>query len=603
MLRLVRNAAELESALKAGVRAAPSNDVLTASVATASPGRFSGTYTAEARVDELDAVRYDGSLMFVAPQRVLNCCFIDPLASGGPPTPQPTSRAIRILRTDSSNATANQVGAIALENNVSVQGLYLAGTRAVALTSEAYFGSYGQFWTALPFWAPSHFGLRIYDVANPAAPRQVFAATMDGVFVDSRRIGDNVYLVSRYVPRQLLDAAERSAAESAPLASLLPQITIDGVSRPLVDPARCYITSDNSDAATAVITSITVVPVSNPSAFATTCYNEDAYGVYVSEQSLYLTQYRTLAGPPPQSTSTQKTRIHKFDLAGGAPTYRGSAEIDGAVWTGGQADFRLSETNGVLRVLATEFLNDATDNVDHYLYLLRQKANLPELEIVSRLPNSQRPEEIGKPNEQLYGVRFLGNRGYAVTFRRIDPLYVLDLSNQADPRIAGSLDLPDFSDFLHPVSENLLLGLGQAQTGGVRLALFDVSTLSLPRERGGITLGGRGTSSEAQYDRHAFSYLADIAGVDRFTVPINTFSEDGQFRFQESALHLFEIRGKSTPSIASLTNVGKIVARTNTATPVVRSRAFMHNNTVFYAADDEVRGAMWNTPSLTNGPF
>jgi uncharacterized secreted protein with C-terminal beta-propeller domain len=588
MLRLVRNAAELESALKAGVRAAPSNDVLTASVATASPGRFSGTYTAEARVDELDAVRYDGSLMFVAPQRVLNCCFIDPLASGGPSEPPPTSRAIRILRTDPSNATARQVGAIALENNVSVQGLYLAGTRAIALTSEAYFGSYGQFWNALPFWAPSRFGLRIYDVVDPSAPRQVFTATMDGVFVDSRRIGDNVYLVSRYVPRQLLDVATRSAAESAPLASLLPQITIDGVSRPLVDPARCYITSDDSDAASAVITSITVVPVSNPSAFATTCYNEDAYGVYVSEQSLYLTQYRALAGPPSQSTSTQKTRIHKFDLAtGGAPTYRGSAEIDGAVWTGGQADF----------------LNDASDNVDHYLYLLRQKANLPELELISRLPNSQRPEEIGKPNEQLYGVRFLGNRAYAVTFRRIDPLYVLDLSNQADPRIAGSLDLPGFSDFLHPVNENLLLGLGQAQAGGVRLALFDVSTLSLPRELGGITLGGRGTSSEAQYDRHAFSYLADVAGVDRFTVPINAFSEDGQFRFQESALHLFEIRGKSTPSIASITDVGKIVARTNTATPAVRSRAFIHNNAVFYTADDEVRGAMWTTPSLPNGPF
>jgi hypothetical protein len=141
----------------------------------------------------------------------------------------------------------------------------------------------------------------------------------------------------------------------------------------------------------------------------------------------------------------------------------------------------------------------------------------------------------------------------------------------------------------------------------VRVALFDVSNLALPRELGGISFGGRGTSSEAQYDRHAFSYLADIAGVDRFAIPLDRFSDDGQFRFQESALHLFEIRGKATPSIASVTEVGKIVARRNTttapATPIVRSRAFLHNNAVFYAADDEVRGAMWNSPSLTNGPF
>jgi hypothetical protein len=327
--------------------------------------------------------------------------------------------------------------------------------------------------------------------------------------------------------------------DSTSLDAMLPKIAINGITRPLVDPAKCYVTNDDSDAGYPVITSITMIPVQNPEAFSTVCYNEDAYGVYLSEQALYLTQQRFIQAPT-QTSSTVRTRIHKFGLAGATPVYNGSAEIDGLVWTGGQSDFRLSEANGLLRAMSSEFVNDPIDSVDHHLYVLRQKTNAPELEVVSQLPNSQRPEEIGKPNESLYGVRFLGNRAYAVTFRRIDPLYSFDLSNVNDPKIAGSLDIPGFSDFLHPVNDSLLLGLGEAANGGVRVALFDVSNLSLSREVGGLTLGGRGSWSEARADRHAFTYLADVGSVDRFAIPVNLLSADGQFRFVESALNLFE---------------------------------------------------------------
>ncbi len=602
MLRLVRNSTELETSLKSSIRTASTVDV-----STAAAGQFSGTYTQEARVDEFDAVRYDGSNIYVAPQRTMVCCFlIDPLAGavGRPPATGP--RAIRILATNPANATARTVGTIPLEDNVSVQGLYVTAGRAVALTSEAYYGSYGQFWTALPIWAPSHLGFRVYDVSTPATPRTLLTATMDGVFVESRRIGDRIYLVSRHAPNILLDPTRSTAVDSTTLDVMLPKITINGVTKPLVDPTKCYVTNDDSDPGYPVITSITVISVQNPESFSTVCYNEDANGVYVSEQALYLTQQR-FTQTPTQTASNMRTRIHKFGLAGATPVYNGSAEVDGLVWSGGQSDFRLSEASGMLRVMTTESFNDPVDSVDHHLYVLRQKANAPELEVVARLPNSQRPEEIGKPNESLYGVRFLGNRAYAVTFRRIDPLYTFDLSNVNDPKIAGSLDIPGFSDFLHPVNDNLLLGLGEASSGGVRVALFDVSNLSLPREIGGLTLGGRGSWSEARADRHAFTYLADAGGVDRFAIPINLLSEDGQYRFVESALNLFEIRNKATPAQASLQAVGKLVARNSgaqiPATPIARSRAFIHNDAVFYVGDEEVWGAMWGTPYNVNGPF
>ena len=73
------------------------------------------------------------------------------------------------------------------------------------------------------------------------------------------------------------------------------------------------------------------------------------------------------------------------------------------------------------------------DRVDHKLYILRESTTRPELDIVSELPNENRPEEIGKPNEALYGVRFLSDRAYAVTFEQIDPLYVIDLLDPTRP--------------------------------------------------------------------------------------------------------------------------------------------------------------------------
>ncbi|MFO0335869.1 MAG: beta-propeller domain-containing protein, partial [Pseudomonadota bacterium] len=563
--------------------------------------QFSGTYTLEAGVDELDGVRYDGSLLYVAPQRAIECCFIARPAEepGAEPAP-PVVRAVRILRTDVADASAREVGRIPLENGVSVQGMYTSGTTLVALTSEAYYGSYGPFWTGLPYWAPTRFGIRFYDVASPATPRLAFAAEIDGVFVDSRRIGDRVYLVSRYAPRALLDANREAALAGATLNDLLPQVTIGGASRPLVDPARCYVTSDRSGSAgAAVITSITVVPIGNPGAMTTTCYDEEAYGVYVSEQAVYLTQQRTVG-------SAVRTRVHRFDIGGGPPAYRGSAEVDGAVWTGGQNDFRMNEFEGRLRLFTTEFVADAADGQDHRLYVLQPRANAPELEVVSQLPNTRRPEEIGKPGEALYGVRFRGRRAYAVTFRQVDPLYVLDLSNPADPAIAGALELPGFSDFLHPVSEQLLLGLGRADTGGVRLALFDVSSPGRPRERGGLTLGGAGSHSEARFDRHAFAYLAG-GSRDRFAIPVDRYAEDGSFRFERSALELFEVHDQGTPALATLHAVGAIVSRRADAAPatapVARSRAFIADGTVYYVADDAVYGAPWSAPESARGPF
>lgn len=193
-----------------------------------------------------------------------------------------------------------------------------------------------------------------------------------------------------------------------------------------------------------------------------------------------------------------------------------------------------------------------------------------------------------------------------MTFERIDPLYVIDLSNPADPSIAGELAVTGFSDFLHPVSEELLLGLGVSATGGIKLELFDVSAIAEPQSRGSLTLGGPGSWSEATFDRHAFTYQADVDGGDRFTIPAQLTATDGSYELEESGLYLFEIRDKATPASAALDSAGAVIPLVDgVEIPYYaeRNRAFIHGDTVFYVRDENAWGAFWDNPSMVNGPF
>jgi len=130
------------------------------------------------------------------------------------------------------------------------------------------------------------------------------------------------------------------------------------------------------------------------------------------------------------------------------------------------------------------------------------------LDIVGRLENLA-------PNENIFSARFMGKRAYLVTFRRIDPLFVIDLSNPSYPRVLGKLKIPGFSDYLHPYDENHIIGIGKEVTDaepgfqqiqGVKLGIFDVSNPTNPREIAKYEIGSSGTDSEALRDHKAFLF-------------------------------------------------------------------------------------------------
>ena len=195
-------------------------------------------------------------------------------------------------------------------------------------------------------------------------------------------------------------------------------------------------------------------------------------------------------GPPP-------TLIHQFRLdAGTAATYVASGEVEGRLLN----QFSMSEYDGDLRVATTtDDWGNFGDRSESTVYVLRP--NGTDLEQISSISG------LGK-GEQIYSVRFIDDVGYVVTFRQIDPLYVLDLSDPANPVLDGELKIPGYSAYLHPVGDGLLLGVGQdateeGRTTGTQLSLFDVSDPTNPQRISTLPIGGQ---SEVEWDHKAFLY-------------------------------------------------------------------------------------------------
>ncbi|MEM6485114.1 MAG: beta-propeller domain-containing protein [Pseudomonadota bacterium] len=582
-------------------------------------GGFTTTYRLEADVDELDFVKYDGKHMFIAPTRGAACCFeVEPVAEGlsiAPPPPR-GPRQIRILRTNADAATAEQIGSIELTDDASVEGLFSNDSQLMAVTSTAWWGYHGDQFSSLPAWESQTVGLQLFDMSDPVRPALTWSMSLEGALVTGRQIGSRVLLVSRHYPQidNLLpgstdpevQATNQAVLETVSATDLLPGVLVNNEDAPdVLSESDCLVTNPEHPIAPdatgyPILTTIILIDLENPSVTDARCYAEAADGVYVAPGSIYLAQ--TVYDDPDALDSI----VHRFDL-NTEISYRGSARVAGSLLGRGQADFRMSEHDDVLRMVTTRWNRENEDDrFDHYLYTLQPSASEAALVELARLPSDDSSTPIGKPNEDLFGVRFLGDRAYLVTFEQIDPLYVIDLSDPSAPSLAGELEVPGFSDLLHPVSESLLLGLGADAEGQVKLELFEVSDANAPQSRGTITLAEDAVWSwtEARYDRRAFTYLnGGAAGVDRITVPMSVgISQEEEFFAQEEQLHMFEIRGKDSATSASLVATG--VLRVTDAQPFeLRPRGVLDGDAVFFLLGEELWGGFWGLDAPALGPF
>ncbi|MBN2454350.1 beta-propeller domain-containing protein [Candidatus Woesearchaeota archaeon] len=195
-----------------------------------------------------------------------------------------------------------------------------------------------------------------------------------------------------------------------------------------------------------------------------------------------------------------KTVIHKISINEGEIEYDSRGEVPGYLLN----QFSMDEHEGYFRVATTSNIYTRRQSIMYNnVYVLDSG-----MEIVGEL------EEIAE-DERIYSTRFIGERLYMVTFQRIDPLFVIDLSSPSNPSILGELKIPGYSDYLHPYDEDHIIGIGKeteenqwggVSVGGVKLALFDVSDVSNPVVVDSYQIGQPGTDSEALYEHKAFLF-------------------------------------------------------------------------------------------------
>jgi hypothetical protein len=252
------------------------------------------------------------------------------------------------------------------------------------------------------------------------------------------------------------------------------------------------------------------------------------------------------------------TDVHQIRLGASLMTIVGSASLEGFLAADvEQSAFRLSEFQGRLRAVTSTASSMWGAPQKNRLTILEPSTRAPGLlKTVAYLPNAARPQPMGKPYELLYSTRFLGDRLYAVTFKKVDPLYVVDLSDIADPKIAGAVELPGFSDYLHPLPDGLLLGFGKdarpADTAGdgqfawyqgLQLTLFDVSNASQPRELQRVVYGKRGSDSPLLRDHHAISILPNADGSTSIAFPARLHDSAAVYPTTPSTYYPYEQSG------------------------------------------------------------
>jgi uncharacterized secreted protein with C-terminal beta-propeller domain len=334
------------------------------------------------------------------------------------------------------------------------------------------------------------------DVRKPGSMRVVRTLTIDGAYLTARVAGATARVVVASIP-EIVESP--SLQNWLPSAVLQDRRTGRKTTRALVQCRKVRRPPVFSGLGMTTVVTIDLdrglPPVDSDAVMSS------AAPVYASSDALYVATQRWLPRSPDSRTFEMTTEIHKFDSSKPSRTeYRASGAVAGFLLS----QWSLSEQDGYLRAASTDLPSWLSPSPrresESFVSVLAERAG--------KLVQVGRVGELGR-GERVYAVRFIGDVGFVVTFRQVDPLYAIDLSHPARPKVLGELKIRGYSAYLHPVGKDLLLGVGQDATDegrvlGTKLSLFDVSDLRRPVRVDDVALGPG--SSEVEFDHHAFLY-------------------------------------------------------------------------------------------------
>ncbi len=406
----------------------------------------------------------------------------------------------------------------------------------------------------------------IYDISDRQNIRKLRETELEGHYVSSRKMGPALYLVAnKQIDYYYLMEQQEANPDNAYLTPAyrdsagtdrLTKIDLTDVRYFPEDPQPNYL----------MVAGLNLDEPEQEMEVST--YLGSGENIYASDKNLYVAVSRFSRNHVRADESG--TMVYKFQLNGGLTKYLGKGEVPGTILN----QFSMDEHNGYFRIATTKgevWRNDEYTSKNN-MYILDES-----LEVAGKI------EDIA-PGERIYSVRFMGDRAYMVTFKKVDPLFVIDLKEPRSPKILGALKIPGYSDYLHPYDENHIIGFGKDtveigmkdaagdETGtrafyqGMKIAVFDVTDVARPVEKFREIIGDRGTDSELlrnhkallfSRERNLLAFPITVMELDN-TGPSSDkangrqIPEHGQFTFQGAYVYNldltngFRLKGKIT---------------------------------------------------------
>ncbi len=468
-------------------------------------------------VDESDILKHDGEHIF----------FYD--------------RAKNIIHiTNFSNLTQAQnstIAAITLPKDTFIEAMFLHDNKLIMISNQQRYYYAQKMDIAIEPFMPNKtddndFQLILYDVSDINHIQKISTTTIDGNYQNSRIIGDKLYLISQFSPHLSIEYPhiytdkKLCQTQTSPIfdseggdyhnictylfqdkkgsyrndyskpiikdATLIP--TINHGEKELITYDKLYAPNRLDQIPT--ITTISKFDITNNQHESSRALVGNTNKLYASSKNLYLTSVSYPRYYDFRHFQERET-IYKFSL-GEDFDYQAKGAIDGVMLS----QFSMSEKDDILRVASTTG-NGWRGDTNNFIYTLRQKEDT--LQIEGELAG------LGHQGERIQGVRFLGDRGYLVTFRQKDPFYTLDLSDPTNPRQVGELSVPGFSSYIHPVDENYILTLGrdassQGRVAGFKVALYNISDFAHPTKADERIYSSSLYNFDAEYNHQAFIY-------------------------------------------------------------------------------------------------
>jgi hypothetical protein len=465
-----------------------------AAAAPAAAPAYSGTNDYVAGVDEPDLVKTDG-------RRIVT-------VAGG---------VLEVIDAASRTVTGRlELSAAGGDMAYQPANLLLSGNHALVLTNG---GPVADGAAGLGDYPQPVYGSRLLLVDLAGRPSVMSSYTIEGRLMDARQIGTTVRVVISSQPRLNFPAQPESTSDAQRVAANQAVISHAGLDAWLPQYA------ETSGGATST-GHVSCAAVSRPATYSganlltvlTFDLSSDALGsgdgvsivadgntVYGTDTSLYVAGDDRWLASTPGSATGQQTDIYRFDITSpGPPRFAAGGSVPGYLID----QYALSEWQGYLRVATTTGTSWAradgpppdAQTSSSAVYVLSTRG--PVMRLAGHVTG------LGL-TERIYSVRFIGPAGYVVTFRQTDPLYTVDLSDPARPRVRGSVALTGYSAYLHPASDTRLIGIGRqadamGHVGGTQVSLFDVSDLAAPTRLATFALTA--AISNAEFDPHAFLY-------------------------------------------------------------------------------------------------